>query len=437
MIPITTIAKEDIGEFDVETKFIPMLRSIFICAVLLGAVWGWSADRLDQRHWYLVAHDPLRDFDATAWSYLSLQQALGFGDQSLTAQNSINSHWYTRTGNLLGMAYLNLAIGYYAHEIGHDITGPHFGDGRQWLTWPSGMPWPTYHRSRVYNVCGSWCQDFERWDRALDYSGLNMEAYASDLMAFHTHDTLSWDEGMAYLFRRLSPVTYDLYSPDGFKLKKENGHWKFELANDIGDPAQYLGAERAAGNKISYGDFYLRCLVPQLLTFRVYESFATGLKYWHDGTMSRVPWSWHVQGLELQPPIVTDYVLRNGTLWDSHFLLRREGQRSWHRLTLGMDADWIGQGSLQRWHFAMENPWFTWNTPWRNVVRTSLEQSFNWERAPLNYLGCELSAKAQVGLWRSLALDMTVAYSHEDLLAQEVRLEDNGLRWTVGLQGEY
>lgn len=266
-----------------------------------------------------------------------------------------------------------------------------------------------------------------------------MEEYSAQLLAQSAHDYLSWDEGLAYVSRRISPVTYEAISPAGFWPRKNaQGRWTFGLKSDAGDPEQYLISERTQGRSISYGDFYLRSLGPILLTWRVHESIATVWGYLREGSRGRTPFAWQGHGIIVQPPLVSGYILAHGTLWDAAFLWKRAGTGNWHRVTLGTDADWIGSGDLAKLHLAFENPLFKLALPWgKQHASASLAQSFTWRKKPFDWIGYEVRSDLHIGLMQHADLQLSFANSHNDIIAHDVLLQQNGYRVSAGLNGSF
>ncbi len=159
----------------------------------------------------------LTDPDNNARVWWSFNQAFGKASQAIGGAGA-DKDWEGRLGQFLGLAYLNLAIGHYSHELGHNV---HL---RGWTMdaseWGQPWPWPAFNHG---NRCDpGYCDGPRDWILESE-AGLNQEEYDAYYAYSRSLSGMSFDESMAFSFRKLSTLTYDLYTGRVFGRRDPNG----------------------------------------------------------------------------------------------------------------------------------------------------------------------------------------------------------------------
>ncbi|MBW8890439.1 MAG: hypothetical protein JF616_22025 [Fibrobacteres bacterium] len=273
----------------------------------------------------------LQDPDNNARVWWSFNQAFGLASRTL-GESGADGNWGGRLGEFLGLAYLNLAIGHYSHELGHNV---HL---RGWTMdasqWGAPWPWPAFNHG---NRCETgYCDDPTDWIQESE-TGLNQEEFDAYYAYSHSLSGMSFDESMAFSFRKFSIITYDVYTGRVFGRRDPNG-----------DTYDYENMLRSYEHvRMSSGAFILQAAVSDLLTARLWEAWIGNWNYLHDGIRETPNLAWHVGDWTVLPPLVTEYLTPRGGFYDIAVFSRPPGAGVCET-RLGWDADFLGTGKVNR-----------------------------------------------------------------------------------------
>lgn len=389
----------------------------------------------------------LTHFDGSADLYVSFQQ---LGSWGIERWHSPRNQWYIRTAEILIGSWYHLMMGHYSHELGHDLNSDYYDDSFErsinLLEWEP-FPWPRYNRSySEYNAIEKLMdqnsvhiKDWEGWyefqeqefNRVL--GGLNLEQWDGRLLYLNTHDVMTWDEGMAFLSRKLSAITYDLYS--GYFFDAEPGGFDPELEGDI---SVYLWELDRRGIEQSRRQFYLQGIPASLLSFRMWESLYHGVRFWAGGTRYYEPFRWTFNDWTVTPPLVEWYLTTRGGYWNLVLPLQfgevagsSPGEEQWQDnwqivLEAGRDADQFG-GDLKSKRMAASLTTPSWNSGhflWTSYAGAGLTLA----RGTRKWRGASWEI-AESLRWKNFEWKSGLVWSRDDLLENHIKNHNNGFRW--------
>lgn len=276
-----------------------------------------------------LEYSPIADPENNARLWWSFNQVFGWGSLHL-GEAGADRHWSGRLGQFIGLAYLNLAVGHYTHELGHNIHRR--GWSIDFTEWGSPWPWPRFTHGRTSVVRS------DNWMFTLQ-GGLNQEEYNAYHAFKASAGSMSFDESMAFSFRKLSGITYDVYTGRVFGYRPNP--WS------KGDVGNYASLLRTRGIDLSDGEFYLQAAVSDLLTFRLYEAWIGNWRYLRHGQRERSDFAWRPGGWTLIPPLVNWYLTPRGGFYDIALLSDPPGP-GFLETRIGWDSDFLGGGDVDR-----------------------------------------------------------------------------------------
>jgi len=389
----------------------------------------------------------LTHFDASADLYLSFQQ---LGSYGIARWHSPRSHPGIRTAEILLGSWYHLMMGHYSHELGHDLNSEYYGDSYErsinLLEWKP-LPWPRYSRAfsegrALERLLGDqrYIKDWEGWYEFQEQKfhrvlgGLNIEQWDGRLLYLNTHDVMTWDEGMAFLSRKLSAITYDLYS--GYSFDLEPGGFDPDREGDI---SVYLWELERRGIEQTRKQFYIQGVSASLLNLRVWESFYHGVRFWAGGPRYYEPIRWNYKNWTVTPPLVEWYLTTRGGYWNLVLPLQfgtvnhssPEGQDprhdQWHIvLEAGRDADQFG-GDLRSKRIAasfISPSWNSGNFLWTTYAGAGLTLA----RGSRKWRGASWEI-AESLRWQNFEWKSGLVWSRDDLLENHIKNHNNGFRW--------
>lgn len=273
----------------------------------------------------------LSDPENNARIWWSCNQAFGWASLRLGAAGA-DRYWSARAGQFLGLAYLNLAVGHYTHELGHEIHRK--GWSISLADWGSPWPWPRFNHGRY--PAGTRLGIEERI--AVTEAGLNLEEYDAYLAFKESTGSMSFDESMAFSFRKLSAVTYDTYTGRSFG---------YHQPGMTGDVEGYTSLLREKGIPFTGKTVLLQAAVSDLLTFRLYEAWIGSWEYLRHGKRERANFAWRTGRWTLLPPLVNWYLTPRGGFYDLALFSDPPGP-GYLETRLGWDSDFLGGGDVDR-----------------------------------------------------------------------------------------
>jgi len=337
--------------------------------------------------------------DSNARLWFSLNQALGEGSRRL-GESGADRRWWGRSAQFVSLAYLNLAIGHYTHELGHNVHARGWSlDLADWSQWP----WPRWIHGRCDpGFCGN------ADDHIRDTSGgLDAEEQGAYFLYRRSMSSMSFDEFMAFAFRRFSALTYETYSAGG-------------------DVTSYRRQLRIKGIELSEREYHFQAALSDVLTFRLWEGFAAQWAYLRHGVRETPTRAVRVAGWDVYPPLVSFFLTPEGTFYDLTILGRRSGFPE-AELHLGRDADFLGGGKVTRLRFGGE-------VSWRFGRRELSPFAYlDLRRSPLRTQGYHAGVRAQAPLLGRLRLTGRVEYSSDDVVENAVKWEPEGFGAMLGL----
>ena len=193
----------------------------------------------------------------------SLSQVFGKGGD-LLAEKTVESI-LGRMSQFSLLGYINLALGYYSHEFGHNRTIRNHGDSTFKInleSWIQGVP--GYEPIRRFESTTESFEDFAT-------SGLSQESLNAAFIHSRTVDCLAFDEGIALLTRQFSPLTYDGYSSIAFNTANE------------GDVTDYIESLNLKGIELNREKFYIQGAIAALGSVKTWDSFRSIGNYLKNG----------------------------------------------------------------------------------------------------------------------------------------------------------
>jgi hypothetical protein len=173
------------------------------------------------------------------------------------------------------LAYLNLAIGHYTHELGHEVHRDGWSIGL--ADWGSPWPWPRFAHGHPRAGAESGTDDRLK----VAGGGLNQEEYDAYRAFKLSADSTGFDESMAFSFRKLSGVTYDAYTGRAFG---------YHHPGMIGDVESYTSLLRSKGIPLSGREFILQAALSDLL-MSPSSAIRRDRVFWRRGSVG-TPISW-------------------------------------------------------------------------------------------------------------------------------------------------
>src|SRR3989338_2775880 len=238
-----------------------------------------------------------------------------------------DKYMLTRAGQAVATLWLDGAVSYWSHEMGHAYNVPLDRD-RGWDfeggTNNAGLP-------KVDFKGGTTTLDN---DLASVVGGLNKsESNARKL--WERTDTITLDRATAFLAFKLDDSTYNIRAAydeddDFFRIRFFNrlpGKNEYlyaptipreATANDLNKTGvifEYLGLPLGHGEK----EIERRAVVADLLTVRNYESMWAIWKYVVTGQKTSTPLDFDVAGHKVVPPIVGTYLTKRGVFCNADF----------------------------------------------------------------------------------------------------------------------
>jgi hypothetical protein len=362
-------------------------------------------------------------FDSNARLWYSLNQSFGEVGRHV-GEGGADAHWYGRVPQFLGLAYLNLAIGHYTHELGHDThsRGWHIDVG-DW----SRFPWPSWvHGNCIPAYCGDPYGDVSErdvWMQGLT-AGLNVEEYDAYFIYRRSLRSMSFDESMAFAFRKLSTISYDTYGSLGGA----------STPLSEGDVSQYKLLLGQKGIRLSSRAFIQQAALSDLLTPRLWEGVIGAVQYLGHGVRERPNLSFRVGPWRVLLPMVNLYLTPNGGFYDAVVVATR-GSRVLE-MHLGLDADGIGDGRVNRLRVGAEHD-FAVSLRGREAELGPFAYA-SLQRAPFAAEGgTHVGVRAAVAVTQKLGVTARVEYSSGDILENTIKWRDEGFGATVGLSWRF
>ncbi len=358
----------------------------------------------------------LTDPDNNARVWWSFNQAFGLASRTLGAAGA-DGNWGGRLGQFLGLGYLNLAIGHYSHELGHNVHR------RGWTIdpseWGSPWPWPGFHHGGLCDP--GYCDNPSDWIQSGE-AGLNQEEYDAYFAFSHSLSGMSFDESMAFSFRKLSIITYDLYSGRVFGRRDPNG-----------DSYRYKTNLRNYENiRMSGGKFILQAAISDILTARMWEAWIGNWNYLSHGVRETPNLAWHAGGWTVLPPLVCEYLTPRGGFYDIAVFSHPPGPGVWET-RLGWDADFLGAGKVNR---VRAGGGYSREFPLGESIQASVMPSAystlrrtGW--APIGWMvGLETHAR----LFDRYGLAWRCEYGHGDIVEHVAKWKAGGFRTSLGAE---
>jgi hypothetical protein len=359
-------------------------------------------------------------FDSNARLWFSLNQLFGEADRRVGRAGG-DARWYGRAAQFVTLGYLNLAIGHYSHELGHNVHARGWSiDFTNWSHWP----WPAWVHGRCQP---GYCSDekglspLDGLDRGLQRvsAGLNAEEYDAFFLYRRLLTGMSYDEGMAFVFRKLSAATYEAYT-----RRAPNG-----------DVIVYTAWLHSKGISLSEGAFVREAALSDLLTARLWESAAGVWAYLKHGTRERASFSFRLGRWKVLPPLVSFYGTPSGGFYDAVLLAQPREDRVLE-VHLGRDADMFGAGRVNRVRVGGE---YSFLFPQRRGMPAEVGALayVSMSRSPFSAKGWHAGVRGEARVVSRLALSGRAEYSSGDILENTVKWVPNGFRATVGLSWSF
>lgn len=358
----------------------------------------------------------LADPENNARVWWSSNQAFGWVSLRL-GEAGADRKWPGRLGQFLGLAYLNLAVGHYTHELGHER------DRSGWsidpAAWGSPWPWPRF-------VHGHFPAGLIRGpdDRlALAAAGLNQEEYDAYHAFKSSPGSMSFDESMAFSFRKLSGVTYDLYTGRAFG---------YHRPGEVGDIERYTSLLRAKGIAMTGAGFAMQAALSDLLTFRLWEAWAGNWRYLRYGEREKENFAWRAGDWTVLPPLVNGYLTPRGVFYDVALFSHPPGPGSLET-RFGWDADFLGSGKVDRMRlgggYALE-------IPLAKTVRARLAPSgfATLRRSGFGPAGWIAALETGLRLYDRAGIGLRLEYGRDDLVEHVAKGKEEGLLLTLGTE---
>lgn len=358
----------------------------------------------------------LTDPDNNARVWWSFNQAFGLASRTLGAAGA-DGNWGGRLGQFLGLAYLNLAIGHYSHELGHNVHLRGWSlDASEW-----GKPWPWpafYHGGRC---APGYCDDPSDWIQESE-AGLNQEEYDAYYAFSRSLSGMSFDESMAFSFRKLSVITYDLYTGRDFGRRDPN--------SDTYDYETYL--REYENIRMTGRAFILQAALSDLLSARLWEAWIGNWNYLHDGTREMPNFAWHAGGWTILPPLVSEYLTPRGGFYDVAVFSQAPGPGVWET-RLGWDADFLGTGKVNR---VRAGGGYSREFPLGESIHASVTPSAysTLRRTGWVPVGWIAGLETRVRLFNRYGLSWRWEYGHGDIVEHVAKWKPGGFRTSVGAE---
>jgi len=358
----------------------------------------------------------LTDPDNNARVWWSFNQGFGLASRSL-GESVADRNWGGRLGQFLGLAYLNLAIGHYSHELGHDIYL------RGWSIepseWGSPWPWPGFHHGS--RCVPGYCDEPTEWIQESE-AGLNQEEYDAYYAYSHSLSGMSFDESMAFSFRKFSILTYDLYTGRVFGRRDPNS-----------DTYDYKTLLRNYENVHMSGEtFILEAALSDLLTTRLWEAWIGNWNYLRNGVRETPNLAWHAGGWTILPPLVSEYLTPRGGFFDVAVFSHTPGPGVWET-RLGWDADFLGAGKVNR---VRAGGGYARDIPIGKYVQATVMPSayLTLRRTGFVPTGWITGLETRLRLLDRYGVSCRLEDGHKDIVEQVAKWKGGGIRTSLGVE---
>lgn len=358
----------------------------------------------------------LSDPDNNARVWWSFNQAFGKASQAIGGAGA-DLAWGGRLGQFLGLAYLNLAIGHYSHELGHNA---HL---RGWTLdaseWGNPWPWPAFNHGARCDP--GYCDDPRDWIQEAE-AGLDQEEYDAYHAFSHSLSGMGFDESMAFSFRKFSILTYDVYTGRVFGRRDPN--------SDTYDYKTLL--RRYEGIRMSGQAFILQAAISDLLTARLWEAWIGNWNYLRYGARETPNFAWRAGGWTVLPPLVSEYLTPRGAFYDIAVFSHPAGPGVWET-RLGWDADFLGAGKVNR---VRVGGGYSRTVPVGGSIQATFTPSAysTLRRTGMVPVGWFAGFEAGFRFLERIGVDGRVEYGKEDIVEQEAKWKAGGLRASSGLE---
>lgn len=366
-----------------------------------------------ERHIVLDLSGPMDDAESNARLWLSLNQLFGKGSDLSAERHGWDGRPEGRIGQLLALGYLNLLIGYYSHEFGHARVDRALGpyewsiDLRDW-----SMGWPVYH--------GYGCRSTDSSEEIRSVAGgLNQEEYDAYLMHEKTLQSISFDEGFAFICRKLSDVTYDTYADFNPDVDHEGDVWRYKRCLS------------KRGIHLSDEAFLLQAVIADLLSVKLWDSFRALRNYAMRGERTTRCTTFNLRGVEITPPLVNFYMTPDGGFYNFVCFLNPAGRKP-VEIALGTDVDFIGDGKLDRLRVGAEyndlRPWVMEPCP-----RIGVFAYLDVDRSDLGRRGLSAGVDISCPVTEKSTFVGRYEFNTNDVVENVAKGKKNGSRISLGL----
>lgn len=358
----------------------------------------------------------LQDPDNNARVWWSFNQAFGKASQAIGGAGA-DRNWGGRLGQFLGLAYLNLAIGHYTHELGHNVHLSGWTiDASAW-----GRPWPWPAFDHGGRCDPGYCDDADDWIRETE-GGLNQEEYDAYLAYSHSLAGMGFDESMAFSFRKLSILTYDVYTGRAFG--------RLDVHSDTYDYEKLL--KRDEHIRMTGATIILEAAVSDLLTARLWEACIGNWRYLRYGVRETPNFAWHAGGWTIMPPLVSEYLTPRGGFYDIAVFSHPPGPGT-IETRIGWDADFLGAGEVNRVRVGGA---YSRGFPLGNSIQATLKPSAysTLRRSGMVPVGWFAGLGAGIRFLERFGLDGRLEYGHGDIVEQVAKWKAGGSRTSLGVE---
>jgi len=437
-------------------------KKTLIAGLVLGSLLGSGAkgvnaqeriNSMPKRTIVLDMKNPLDTFEANSNAWYSLSQLAGKGNDLIGKKGKLDNYLLGRGALFVADYYFTAALEYYSHEIAHDFEFRKKGikngfnlDSKNMRNAFSlvhldsyfNLPYPEYMQKpssylRLY-------EDEEAFFRNI-VNGLNQDEFNAKTNWENSISKkyLDFCDATSFLATKFKDVSYvsgnfEDRRPDqrNFSLEEFVQHnFNDEKKNLWRDDDLYTNYLYNKGINLSKKDYFKQALTADLLSVHTWDSMKGIWNYLLKGKRSTKTTLFEVGKTKITPPLINHYLTSNGSFYDATSVINPRGKNS-VKLSLGIDADFIGEGEVNHLRFGGE---------YQNIdvgkVKISPFIYVNTARSNLDYKGFSAGAKASLPVSKNVHLRSKVEYNQNDILENAVKGEENGFNFVAGIEKSF
>lgn len=407
-------------------------------------------ERLPSRYLkFDLSASPLDNHDAVSDAWYSFNQLVGKGSDYLGIKLGFDRKAHGRVANTLLNLYLSGAAGYYSHEFAHDFINREYGmrEGfdvdfsRWWPDWPTGSKIPLYPIYKKHPV-PKWWKKFGKEDIFRKFcDGLNQDENKAKVMWERNmlEGNVDFSDSIAYLLGKLSDTFYVFYS--GFRDHRDERPEKKGLSprnlvahlyeNDLlyDDVDFYTLFLYNDGVDLPKEDYFRQSLSSDLASWHTLESFASVWRYLTKGERRSKPTTIKLaKGLDVSPPLFTQYITSNGTFRDAGVFVN-PGKKTPFRLSFGKYLNPVNADGKD-WRVGAQ----VYNISLPQGIKASPYLYLDMDGSSFWLEGFSAGSELFFPMGKENGLWTRIGYNREDIVENRVKGKMKGLEVRFGLK---